>query len=60
MFKNLIPRIFYDHLQDGREFFVGGVGFEILHQYANLAVFARDGSKACIVQSPECTALDRS
>lgn len=59
MFKNLIPKIFYDQLQDGLEFFVGGLGFEILHQDANLAVIARDGAKAYIMQSPECAALDR-
>ncbi len=59
MFKNLIPKIFYDHLQDGLEFFVDGLGFEILHQDATLAVIARDGAKAYIMQSPECAALDR-
>jgi hypothetical protein len=59
MFKNLIPKIFYDHLQDGLEFFVGGLGFEILYQEANMAVIARDCAKAYIVQSPECASLDR-
>jgi len=59
MFKNLIPKIFYDHLQDGLEFFVDGLGFEVLHQDANLAVIARDGAKAYIVQSPEFAARDR-
>src|SRR5574337_397870 len=28
MFKNPIPKIFYDHLRDGLEFFVDGLGFE--------------------------------
>ena len=59
MFNNLIPKIFYDYLQDGLEFFVGGMGFEILYQDATMAVIARDGAKAYIVQSPECAALDR-
>lgn len=59
MFKNLIPKIFYDQLQDGLEFFVHGLGFELLHQDANLAVIARDAAKAYIMQSPECAALDR-
>lgn len=59
MFKNLIPKIFYDRLQDGLDFFVDGLGFKILHQDATLAVIARDGAKAYIMQSPECAALDR-
>ena len=59
MFKNLIPKIFYERLQDGLEFFVDGLGFEVLYQDANMAVIARDGAKAYIVQNPECAARDR-
>ncbi len=59
MFKNLIPKIFYERLQDGIEFFVGGLGFEIQYEDAGMAVVARDGAKAYIVQNPECAALDR-
>lgn len=59
MFKNLIPKIFYDQLQDGLEFFVDGLGFEVLYQDADMAVIARDGAKAYIVQSPEYAAKDR-
>lgn len=59
MFNNLIPKIFYDHLQDGLDFLVSGLGFAILHQDATLAVIARDGARACTMQSPECAALDR-
>jgi hypothetical protein len=59
MFKNLIPKIFYDRLQDGLDFFVDGLGFEVRYQDATMAVIARDGAKAYIVQSPECAALDR-
>lgn len=59
MFKNLIPKIFYEHLQDGLKFFVDGLGFKVLYQDASLAVIARDGAKAYIMQSPECAALDR-
>lgn len=59
MFRNLIPKIFYDHLQDGLEFFVGGLGFEILYQDGDMAVVARDGAKAYIVESPEYAAKDR-
>jgi hypothetical protein len=53
MLKNLIPKIFYDHLQDGLEFFVDGLGFKILYQDESMAVIARDGAKAYIVESPE-------
>ncbi len=59
MFNNLIPKIFYARLQDGLEFFVDGLGFAILYQDARMAVVARDGAKAYIVESPESAALDR-
>ena len=59
MFNNLIPKILYAHLQDGLAFFVDGLGFQILYRDAAMAVIARDGAKAYIVQSPECAALDR-
>ncbi len=59
MFKNLIPKIFYDHLQDGLTFFVDGLGFKVLYQDETLAVVARDGAKAYLVESPEYAAKDR-
>jgi hypothetical protein len=59
MFNNLIPKIFYDQLQDGLDFFLDGLGFELLHRDENLAVVARDGAKAYVVQSPEYAAKDR-
>jgi len=59
MFKNLIPKIFYDRLQDGLEFFVDALGFEVQYRDAHLAVVARDGAKAYIVESPEYAAKDR-
>jgi hypothetical protein len=59
MFQNLIPKIFYNHLQDGLDFFVSGLGFTVLYQDAEMAVIARDGAKAYIVQSPEYAAKDR-
>lgn len=59
MFKNLIPKIFYERMQDGLAFFVDGLGFKVLHQDAELAVIARDGAKAYLVQSPEYAAKDR-
>lgn len=59
MFNNIIPKIFYDHLHDGLEFFVDGLGFEVLYQDVTMAVIARDGAKAYLVESPEYAAKDR-
>lgn len=59
MLKNLIPKIFYDRLQDGLGFFAEGLGFEILYRDEGMAVIARDGAKAYLVQSPEFAAKDR-
>ena len=59
MFKNIIPKIFYAQLQDGLDFFVSGLGFEVQYQDAGMAVIARDGAKAYLVENAECAALDR-
>jgi hypothetical protein len=59
MFTNLIPKIFYDRMDQGLALFVDGLGFELKHRDAELAVVARDGAKAHIVQSPEYAAKDR-
>jgi hypothetical protein len=59
VFKNLIPKIFYARLQDGLDFFVDGLGFEIAYQDESMAVIERDGAKAYLVQNAECAALDR-
>lgn len=59
MLINLIPKIFYDHLQDGLDLFVSGLGFALLYRDDDLAVVARDGAKAYIVESPEFAAKDR-
>jgi hypothetical protein len=57
--KNLIPKVFYDTLDEGLDLFVDGLGFQVLHQDGDLAVVARDGAKAYIVASPEYAAKDR-
>ena len=49
MFNNLIPKIFYDRLEDGLEFFVEGLGFKVRYQDATMAVIVRDGAKAYLV-----------
>ncbi|TAG50301.1 MAG: hypothetical protein EAZ30_00985 [Betaproteobacteria bacterium] len=59
MFLNLIPKIFYERLEDGLTFFVDGLGFELVHRDGELAVVERDGAKAYIVQNAACAAQDR-
>ena len=55
----LIPKVFFDHMDQGLDLFVGCLGFEVLHRNGTLAVVARDGAKAYVVESPESAALDR-
>jgi hypothetical protein len=59
MIQRLIPKIFYNHLSEGLDLFVGCLGFQVLYQDQNLAVVARDGAKAYVVESPEYAAKDR-
>ncbi|MHC9083834.1 VOC family protein [Luteimonas sp. RIT-PG2_3] len=59
MFKNLIPKIFYERLEDGLAFFVDGLGFEVLYQDASITVIARDGAKAYLMQNTALARQDR-
>ncbi len=59
MFQKLIPKIFYDRLQDGLDFFVEALGFGVDYRDATMAVVSRDGAKAYLVESPEYAAKDR-
>lgn len=59
MLTHLIPKIFYDRLQDGLDLFIAGLGFELLYRDDDLAVVARDNAKAYVVESPEFAAKDR-
>jgi hypothetical protein len=59
MMKNLIPKIFYDHMRDGLALFVEGLGFKLVYRDESLAVVEREGAKAYIVESPEFAAKDR-
>ena len=36
MLQKLIPKIFYEHLDEGFDFFVDGLGFQVLHQDLSL------------------------
>ena len=40
-------------MEEGLDLFVGGMGFEVLHQDGELAVVGRDGAKAYVVASAE-------
>lgn len=59
MLTRLVPKIFFKHMSEGLDLFVNGLGFKVLHQDAALAVVARDGAKAYVVESPEYAAKDR-
>lgn len=59
MMQRLIPKIFYVNRADGLDFFVHGLGFELLHHDDTLAVVARDGCKAYLVEDAVFAAKDR-
>jgi hypothetical protein len=59
MMTRLVPKVFFDHMSEGLDLFVNGLGFAVLHQEGSLAVVGRDGAKAYIVESPEYAAKDR-
>jgi len=59
MMLRLIPKIFYDTLEEGLDLFVSCLGFQIRYRDEELAVVDRDGAKTYIVASPEYAAKDR-
>ena len=59
MMTRLIPKVFFNHLAEGLDLFVDCLGFKVLYQEASLAVVARDGAKAYLVESPEFARKDR-
>ena len=59
MMIRLIPKVFYNHMDEGLDLFVDCLGFKIMHRDGSLAVVQRDGVKAYIVESPEFAAKDR-
>ena len=59
MLKRLVPKVFFDHMDEGLDLFVNGLGFTVMHNDGSLAVVARDDAKAYIVESPEYAAKDR-
>lgn len=59
MMNRLIPKVFYDDMEDALDLFVDCMGFCVLHRDATLAVVERDSAKAYLVESPEFAAKDR-
>jgi hypothetical protein len=59
MMTRLIPKIFFNRMDEGLDLFANCLGFEVLHQDDSLAVVGRDGAKAYVVESPEYAAKDR-
>jgi hypothetical protein len=55
----LIPKIFFDRMEDGLDLFVACLGFTVLHKDDALAVVGRDGARAYVVESAEYAAKDR-
>ena len=59
MLNRLVPKIFYDRLDQGLDLFVDGLGFSVRYRDANMAIVERDTAKAMLVESPEFAAKDR-
>jgi len=59
MMLRLIPKIFYNTLEEGLDLFVNCLGFQVRYRDEELAVVDRDGAKAYIVASPEYAVKDR-
>jgi hypothetical protein len=59
MMIRLIPKIFFNRMDEGLDLFVNCLGFKVLHQDSSLAVVGKDGAKAYVVESPEYAAKDR-
>lgn len=59
MLIRLIPKIFFNRMDEGLDLFVNCLGFTVLHQDGTLAVVGRDGAKAYVMESPEYAAKDR-
>lgn len=58
-FQTLIPKVFYDDIEVGRDLFVNGLGFEVMHDDGDFVIVQRDGCKLYLVESAEFAAKDR-
>ena len=59
MLLRLIPKVFYADIRVGLDFFVGGLGFQVLHHDATISVLGRDGAKGYLMENAGLAALDR-
>ena len=59
MMNRLIPKVFFNRMDEGLDLFVNCLGFKVLYQDETLAVVERDSAKAYVVESPEYAAKDR-
>jgi len=59
MMIRLVPKIFFNQMNEGLDLFVNCLGFKILYQDGSLAVVGKDGAKAYVVESAEYAAKDR-
>ncbi len=55
----LIPKVFFNRMEEGLDLFVHGLGCQVLYQDDSLAVVEREGVKVYVVESPEYAAKDR-
>ncbi len=49
LFRTLIPKVFYADVAVGRDLFIDGLGFEVLHDDGDFVIVARDGCKLYLV-----------
>jgi hypothetical protein len=59
MMQRLIPKIFYRHMDEALDLFVGCLAFKVLHRDETLAVVERDGAKAYLVEDAVFADKDR-
>jgi len=58
-FRTLIPKVFYTDLDVGRDLFVDGLDFRVVHDSPDFVVVERDGCKLYLVEDAEFAAKDR-
>jgi hypothetical protein len=59
MMNRLVPKVFFDRLEQGLDLFVDGMGFKLGYRDDDMAIVERDTAKAMLVASPEFAAKDR-
>lgn len=59
MLTALIPNVFYEDMQVGLDLFGDGIGMNVLHRDAALAVLGRDQVKVHLVEDAEHAVGDR-